>query len=470
VLREQLVPAIAGISLLALAAAALILRHGSRAMRAILDSELLARHHAEHDSLTGLANRRALATEICERLLQQEALVLLYMDLDGFKDANDVYGHAAGDMLLKEAAARIRSAAMDALVARTGGDEFAMLLAPVSEEAAYAICELILEKFRAPFAMGAYRVTLGVSIGYAASAGLPAPGQDELVRRADIAMYAAKSEGKNRWRRYAPSMDEGHVLRMRMEKDLQIAIENGDIKVLFQPIVEAGTNKVVAVEALARWSHPDHGQVPPDVFIPIAELSGLINELGRNVLRQACTEVRRYDVDLAVNLSPAQFWDRNLLASVQETLSCTGFPPHRLELEITESYLLHRPDAAADIIDGLRQLGVKIALDDFGAGFASIGYLQRLKLDRMKIDKAFIAPLAHDDSAREMLASIVGLAKAFRLEVTAEGVETDAQSALAFAAGCRRMQGWLYGRPVMLGALSLPLATSDLELGSLSET
>lgn len=453
--RRELLPAILAISLLALAAAALILRRGSQTVTALIASEGRARYNSEHDPLTGLANRRALATEISSRLDAGEELTLLYMDLDGFKDANDVYGHVAGDMLLRQAAERIASVSRSIMIARTGGDEFAVLLAAAPTLCAPAACEAILGSFQAPFTIGANQVSMNLSIGHADSSQLEERQPDELVRRADVAMYIAKSEGKGCWRRYESCMDDGHRLRMLMERDLQESIAKGEINVLFQPIVDSSSKRIVAVEALARWTHPHHGQVPPDVFIPIAEISGLISDLGRHVLHRACTAALAYDVELSVNLSPVQFWDRNLVATIADTLRETGFPPSSLELEITENYLLHRPEAAAAIIDNLRDLGVKIALDDFGAGFASIGYLQQLKLDRMKIDRAFIAPLTLNPSAREMLVSIVGLARAFRLDVTAEGIETEGQAVLASVAGCHRMQGWLYGKPADLADLPL---------------
>ncbi|WP_395397210.1 putative bifunctional diguanylate cyclase/phosphodiesterase [Novosphingobium sp. BL-8A] len=446
-LLEQVAPAIVVLGLLSLAAAVLILQNGSRAIEAIRQSELRARHHADHDSLTGLPNRRALLSRISTHLAVGDDLVLLFMDLDGFKDANDVYGHAAGDLLLKEAAARIRRIAKGELVARAGGDEFAVLLTCDMAGQAGSICESIIQSFQAPFVIGSYRVILGISIGCADAEDVGAEGQDELMRRADVAMYAAKGDGKNCTRRYATSLDEGHLLRMKLERDLQASIARKELYVCYQPIVAADTAEVVGVEALVRWRHPEHGDVPPDVFIPIAELSGLINAVGRQVLYQACLAMRETALELAVNISPVQFWDHNLLEDVRHALQETKFPPERLELEITESLLLRRPDKAAQVINRLRELGIRIALDDFGAGYASIGYLQRLKLDRIKIDKAFIAPLSNDARSREMMLSMVALASAFDAQVTAEGIETAEQARIARAAGCTRMQGWYFGRP-----------------------
>jgi diguanylate cyclase (GGDEF)-like protein len=446
VLRRKLAPALGLLLLIALLGAGLILRRGGKAVEDLRQSELRARHLSDHDALTGLPNRRALVARIGDAIASGMSLALLFMDLDGFKDANDVYGHGAGDLLLRQAAGRIRQAAGEAFVARAGGDEFAVLLAPARYGEASDLAQRILAAFALPFAIGSYQVRLGVSIGFVEAPATESR-QDELMRRADVAMYAAKGAGKNCVRGYLPSLDEGHLLRVRLEHDLRDAVEQEKIFVYYQPIVDTRTGTVTAVEALARWSDPVHGDVPPDVFIPIAEMSGLINAIGRHVLKTACRAMRDTDLELAVNLSPAQFWDGALLDEVRATLEETGFPPERLELEITESLMLRRPQVAAEVIDRLRSLGIRIALDDFGTGFASIGYLQQLKLDRLKIDKAFIAPIDRDPQAREMLVSITGLAKACKLEVCAEGIETETQAQVAQLAGCTRLQGWLYGKP-----------------------
>lgn len=445
VLRRKLEPALGLLLLLGLLAAGLILRRGGKAVADLRQSELRARHLSDHDALTGLPNRRALVARIGELSASGDGLALLFMDLDGFKDANDVYGHGAGDLLLRHAAGRIREAAGAAFVDRAGGDEFAVLLAPAGEGEAGRLCQDILAAFAEPFAIGAYHIRLGVSIGFVEEPSA-SNRHDELLRRADVAMYAAKAAGKNCARNYRPSLDESHLQRLRLEDDLREAIERNSIYVLYQPIVDTRSDRIVAVEALARWSHRVHGEVPPDVFIPIAEMSGLINDIGRQVLKVACQEMRETDLELAVNLSPAQFWDGALLSDVGTILEETRFPPERLELEITESLMLRRPQIAADVIDRLRALGIRIALDDFGTGFASIGYLQQLKLDRLKIDKTFIAPIDRDPQARDMLVSITGLAKACNLEVCAEGVETQMQAEVAQLAGCTRLQGWRYGR------------------------
>lgn len=450
--RREVLPALFFVGLIALVVAQLIVSRGNRTIRALKESEARAQHHANHDPLTGLPNRRALITHINEMGKAAERLTLLYMDLDGFKGANDVYGHAVGDMLLRNAAKRIQGAARDAFVARAGGDEFAMLLIDVPQPEVEAIADAVVSAIQPSFTVGTYSIHLGVSLGMAQDDGEPdhdgtaGEGEGAMMRRADVAMYSAKAEGKNRWRAYRREMDSIHHLRMQMEGHLRIAVEEGDIKVLYQPIVDAKTGAMVAVEALARWHHPGHGHVSPEVFVPLAEMTGLISPLGRHVLRSACTAARDWEVDVAVNLSPAQFWDRNLAGDIRAVLAETGFPAGRLELEITENFLLRRPDAARTVLEELRGLGIRVALDDFGTGFASIGYLRQLRFDRLKIDRSFIAPLGSDPAADELVAAIVALAKSLGLSITAEGVETYAQAEKARGAGCTRLQGWLYGR------------------------
>lgn len=465
-LRRAVFPTFLSVAALALIMAVFIVGHGARTIEALRQSEGRAQHHANHDTLTGLPNRRALVAQIRQALAAGGAVSLLYMDLDGFKDANDVYGHVAGDALLRDAAERIRRSVDAGLVARAGGDEFAVLFADPAPGEVERAADAVVAAFDRLFGVGAYRIKMGISIGcaaYGAGTGrAPDAGEDELMRRADVAMYAAKADGKNCWRAYAASMDRGHDLRMRMEGDLRAALEAGDIRVLFQPIVDAHSGAIVSVEALSRWTHPVHGEVPPDIFIPLAEMSGQINAVGRHVLSVACVAAKPFDISVAVNLSPAQFWDRRLAEEVRAVLAETGFPADRLELEITENYLLRRPDAAAAVIDDLRALGIRIALDDFGTGFASIGYLRQLSFDRLKIDREFIRPLADDPEAAALVSAVVALARALRLEITAEGVETEAQAAIARVAGCTRLQGWLYGQAMDASALHDAIAGRSL--------
>jgi EAL domain-containing protein (putative c-di-GMP-specific phosphodiesterase class I) len=324
------------------------------------------------------------------------------------------------------------------------------------EEEAIEVARTILASFANAFSVGEYHVSLGISIGIASRQATT--DADELVRRADSAMYAAKARGKHCLQLYSPALDAGRERRKQLETDLRTAIQEGGISIAYQSLVCARSRAIVGVEALARWEHPLFGPIPPDQFIPIAETSGLIVELGKSILTRACSEARHWSVDLAVNLSPAQFWDRSLAGAVSDVLEETGFPPERLELEITEGYLMRRPEAAAEILNRLKSLGVRIILDDFGTGFASIGYLQQLDFDGIKIDRSFVAASNSDSKAADLARAIIAIGDALDVPVTAEGVETLANASLMQAAGCARLQGWLFGRPMPAHEMDLWLA------------
>jgi diguanylate cyclase (GGDEF)-like protein len=456
-LRRQALQLFLLVTLAAVAVAGLVIRRGARNVEALRLSEARARYQALHDALTGLPNRRALIERLGAALASDSAIQLLYMDLDGFKDANDLYGHAVGDTLLRQAGQRIAAAVPGAFVARAGGDEFAILL-EVPVTGCDDIADKIIAAFGAPFATGDSWAELGVSIGCVDRPPGSRDDEDAIMRHADAAMYAAKAEGKRCWRSYRSEMDQHHQLRVQLEADLRAAIERGQIDVVYQPVVNAHTKEIQSVEALARWHHPRHGAIPPDIFIPLAERSGLIGALGRSVLRRSCHDIDPLGVGLAVNLSPAQFWDHLLVDQVLTALKESGFPARRLELEITETFLLRRPEAAADILRQLRSIGISIALDDFGTGFASIGYLRQLSFDRLKIDKQFIAPLTNRGPAADLVQVITSLGRLLDLEVTAEGVETSMQAELARQAGCSQLQGFLFGQPMSLDELIAHLA------------
>lgn len=462
-LQWRMLPALIGIFIGVIVAAGIILRRARQSVEALHASQCEALHHANHDVLTGLPNRRMLIDRLSAALDHDEKLVLLYMDVDGFKEVNDLYGHAAGDVLLREVALRIVDASGPLpLVARTGGDEFAIVhrAAPSEVKAGDNLADRIIDAFHRNFSVAGTNISIGVSIGVVTtsdaslrSGGLPQCHEvDELMRRADVAMYDAKAKGKNRWCVYAAEMDQDHQLRKRLERDLRAAVVNGDIDVAYHPVVTADSRSIVGVEALARWEHSQEGTIPPDIFIPLAEMTGLIGQLGTHVLRTACRAVAPLDIKLAVNLAPAQFWDARLIEQIEAVLNETGFPPERLELEITEAYLLSRPDAAAAIIDKLHARRIGIALDDFGSGAASIGYLQRFRFDRLKIDKQFLARAINEPMGVEILAALVALGRSLRLRITAEGVETEDEAALLQASGCDHLQGWLFGRPGQLNS------------------
>jgi diguanylate cyclase (GGDEF)-like protein len=375
-------------------------------------------------------------------------MAVMFLDLDGFKEVNDLFGHQAGDQLLKEATLRLRGIVGEkGLLARVGGDEFSILLTSKDAHAlALEMAPQIVEVLAKPFCGNEIAMVVSASIGVAL--GEAGQGVDDLSRFADVAMYAAKAGGKNCWRIYNPEMDEGREIRKLLENELREAVAGGTIDVLFQPIVEAREGKISSVEALARWTSPTQGPIGPAIFIPVAEESGLIVKLGDLVLRKACMAARDWDVCLSVNISPAQFWHQSLVEDILAILKECDFPAHRLELEITEGYLLSRPDLAADVIHRIRSHGIRIALDDFGTGFASIGYLRRFELDRLKLDRSFVEFVDSSQQSADVAKAVIGLSHALNLPITAEGVETSPQALFLMLAGCQRLQGWHYGRAV----------------------
>ena len=453
--RQLAMPWLIGLGAFTVMLALIALRNARSAANELVASEAKAQHLANHDTLTGLPNRRAFVEQL--RLWQggAEKTALLYLDLDGFKEVNDVFGHEAGDLLLKAATERLHSVvAWRGLLARIGGDEFAIVVrGDAAVDTVQVLATAIVHAFDEPFETAGYSLVVGTSIGVALDAGELT--SEELVRRADVAMYTAKAEGKRRVRVYEPAMERGRNLNKQLECELREAIGTEQIRVLFQPIVEAQNGRIVAVEALARWTSRTRGEIPPDVFIPIAESSGLITALGKQILREACRQASRWDVALAVNLSPAQFWDDALFGDVTAILEETGFPAHRLELEITEGYLLRRPEAAAKVLGKLRRLGIQLALDDFGTGYASVGYLKRFRLDKLKLDRSFVERVGQDGEAGTVATAIIALGHALNLSITAEGIETHEQADLLRVAGCTHLQGWLYGKPVPADELTI---------------
>ncbi len=446
-LRHSVLPWLSVLITMIIGLAACVLLRSRDALRLILANQVRANYLAGHDALTGLPNRRAFLAHLDEMRRAGTEYVLYYLDLDGFKEVNDTFGHAAGDTLLRTTGERlIEVSPEDAYVARLGGVEFAVVVKHETPQEALAVVASHLAKnVQEPQQFGGAPTVVGVSIGIARSAHHE---HDDVIRMADTAMYAAKSERRNGWKIYSPSVQQNQWTRKEMENDLRCALAEGQISLVFQPILRLQDNRITAVEALARWSHPQKGDIAPDVFIPIAEESGLIIELGRHILRTACNAARDWPFNLNVNLSPAQFWDRGLVAGVIATLEETGFPAARLEFEITETYFNRRTDAAAQIVAQLRRIGTTIALDDFGSGYASIAYLRAFEFDVVKIDRSIVERAAVDHSAAEMLLAIVALCSALKLPCLAEGVETEAQAAICRSAGCQYIQGWLIGRPV----------------------
>ncbi|MCO5731821.1 bifunctional diguanylate cyclase/phosphodiesterase [Rhizobium sp. SSA_523] len=427
---------------------------GNQALARLSADETAALKLAMTDRLSGLANRAGLfagLSDLVERArTERKDVALLYLDLDGFKEVNDAYGHATGDVLIRSVSAGLRVlAGPDRVLARLGGDEFAIAFVGHDvHKAAAELCEAILDFLGEPFTMGERVAVIGCSIGLSVTKKGVVP-SEELIRRADMAMYCSKEEGRGRWTLYDPSMDEEREERNLLEIDLRAAIDAQEITVVFQPIIDAKSLTIHGVEALARWNRHGVGPVSPDIFIPIAESTGLIDLLGLCVLRSACAALSAWpDLALSVNVSPGQFRDPAFVGRVAEVLKESDISPSRLTLELTETYFIQNPARARRTLELLRQTGVKVALDDFGAGFSSVGYLRQFGFDRIKLDRSLVEEVAHSGRALETLRATVALARSLDLPVTAEGVETEAQAHQLRHAGCDRLQGYLFGRPM----------------------
>ena len=414
-------------------------------------SEKLARTFALTDGLSGLPNRRALF-ELVQKSKSGRGPVyktVVYLDLDGFKEVNDIYGHGIGDKLIMIVAAMLKSHLPDgAMLARMGGDEFAMVLTgPAAMKPCLDFAQAILGFFSAPVRIGERSLQVGASIGVA-TADIKTVRSQELFRRADMAMYHSKSTGKNRITLYDAALDAERLRKTGIEAGIRKGLEAGEFDVVYQPIVDARNGAITSVEALVRWPRRPEGPMMPDQFIDVAESSGLIHPLGQFVLKKACLDLRPVPgLRLSVNLSPAQFRDPELEAKVAQVLEETGFPTDRLELEVTEGYLIENPARAVAAIANLKALGVSMALDDFGIGYSSIGYLRRYDFDKIKIDKSLAGTVDRDPQAAALVAGTVAIAQALHISVTAEGVETEDQARLLRLAGCQYLQGYLYSRP-----------------------
>jgi diguanylate cyclase (GGDEF)-like protein len=427
---------------------------GWLAGRRLKSEEIIAREDALRDRLSGLLNRDGLRVSVDAMVTlarqSQDNVQLLYLDLDGFKEVNDSYGHGTGDQLIRAVAAGLKVLIPDgAVLARIGGDEFAIVFAsPQADAAALQLSEHILDFLAEPLEIGRRVVVIGASIGIAVS---PAGSVDreELVRRADLAMYKAKEAGRARMTLYDPAMDADREERNALELDLRQAIEGGDLTLAYQPLIGADSNEMVGVEALVRWNRPGHGPVSPDVFIPVAETSGLIEALGLFVLRKACETAKQWpELRIAVNVSPGQFRNPAFTDYVRYVLRQTEIEAKRVTLEVTEGYMIQNPKRTRQAIEQLKTLGVKIALDDFGSGFSSIGYLRQFGFDRIKIDRSLIMDIEHSESQREMLKATVALASSLDIPVTAEGIETPEQADIASQFGCDTLQGFYFSKPV----------------------
>ncbi|TCV73690.1 periplasmic sensor diguanylate cyclase/phosphodiesterase [Neorhizobium sp. R1-B] len=401
-------------------------------------------HRAIHDPLSGLLNRAGFLEEVERRLADKEEVELHLLDLDGFKEVNDAWGHAVGDELIKLVAARVTALLpAGASFSRLGGDEFAIA---ATRSDTRELSSSILEALSRPFEIGGRTIEIGVSIGIVAT-DASATDPLEFVRRADVALYRAKESGRGQAVAYHAELDLERESRSQFETKLRAAIASNSIRPVYQPLVDAATQEWRGVEVLARWT-AETGPVSPEIFIPIAERAGLIDELGLLILASAIDEVGTWqDIAISVNASPIQLRNPNFAANVVALLKAKSFDPRRLTLEITEGVLMANPEQAKRSIANLKAVGVKFALDDFGCGYASIGALREFGFDRMKIDRSLVMGIDNERGAQILNATIL-LANALDIPVTAEGVETPAQAKALYLSGCDQLQGHLVGKPM----------------------
>ncbi len=447
---------VAAAGILSLFLVAVLLAGASEARRLCLLVET-ARFEATHDSLSGLLNRHGVLNTL-EKMDSDAAVSLYLIDLDGFKAVNDAWGHAVGDELIRIVANTLRACHPEILAAaRLGGDEFALL--QVGLAGRREVDEAILARFLEPFRIDGRTIEVGASIGVAARTGNVTP--LELLRRADMALYRAKENGKGQAVAYDPELDRERQRVAEMEGELRKAIVSGAIETVFQPLVSASTGVIIGLEALARW-RSTAGDISPEVFIPLAEKSGLINALGVHMLRTAVRHAKGWpDLALSVNVSPIQLCNPDFPAHVIAVLREGDFDPKRLTLETIESVLMSNPEQVRRSIDQLRQVGIKFALDDFGCGYASIGALRRFGFDRMKIDRSLVSGLEESTNGIDVLRATVALATALGIPVTAEGIENTHQAAILRDTGCDQFQGYLVGKPMSAHEISRRLAQQD---------
>jgi len=409
---------------------------------------------AHNDALTGLVNRSQFNDDLT-KMLERNQLNLdwsvFYLDLDGFKNVNDTFGHGVGDKLLSQVATRLRkNVSEEDIVARLGGDEFAILCRSAgSVNSVSALADKLVQNMCQPFEVNGHLIETGVSIGVALSAQSGAS-SDSILYNADLALYRAKADGRGTFRLYEHEMDEIAKQRRSLETDLRMALRNGELSLSYQPLVSSDNLRTTGFEALARWNHPVRGNVPPSDFIPVAERMGVISEIGDWVIREACREANTWSehLTIAVNLSPHQFLDNKIIPTVTEALKNSGLNPARLELEITEGLFMDKTEEVMFALRELKSMGVSIAMDDFGTGYSSLSYLLKFPFDKLKIDRSFIASINEDEVAKNVLEAITKLGNVLDLKVTAEGVETSGQADLLHDMNCTHYQGYLFGKPL----------------------
>lgn len=409
-------------------------------------------HMASHDALTDLANRSHFMRVLDQAIETDESFALLALDLDRFKAVNDIFGHGAGDDILRRVATILRSSVRgDDLVARIGGDEFLIIQrGAASADDARKLANRIMDGLTTEMDVTRDPMAVGASIGVAF---YPQDGRDAetLQQNADTALYRAKSNGRGSAAFFDQEMDELARERRMLEHDLRHAIAQGQLRLVFQPLVATAFNSILGYEALLRWDHPERGEVPPDFFIPVAEEIGAIVPIGEWVLREACTVAASWpsNLSVAVNVSTVQFQVPNLPQIVRDVLEQSGLEAHRLELEITETAFMRNRQSALKALHEIRMLGVRIAMDDFGTGYSSLSNLKAFPFDKIKIDKSFVSSISDDEAARSIVRAIVGLGRSFNMPIVAEGVETEAQRQMLLDEGCPQAQGFYFGAPAI---------------------
>jgi diguanylate cyclase (GGDEF)-like protein len=451
-----------------LAGAATLLIQAWRANEGLVRSKEQARHLALHDHLTGLANRRLFGERLSlvRKSMSRDVvdLAVLCLDLDHFKEVNDAYGHEAGDELIREVGKRLLEVCRTGeMVARLGGDEFAILVSDTGAAGAAALAQRLTETLSGEVQLSRGQAQLSCSLGVAFISDV-ATNEVEILRQADTALYRAKAQGRGRYSFFEPEMDHAIKARKAFEADLRAAVANGQIRSVYQPLVRSD-GVIVGAEALARWTHAERGEVSPSVFIPLAEECDLIGLIGAAVFRQACLDSLDFgDLRVAVNVSPIQLRRPGMIEQVKATLAETGADPTRLDLEITEGCLLRDDVRTHDILKALRGLGFQLVLDDFGTGYSSLSYLHRYPIEKIKLDRSFIIRLDEGEAAQLIVSALIQLAKGLKLDVVAEGVETQAQLQALKLMGCKSFQGYLFSKPCPKAAIVEMLAARRVAL------
>ena len=425
----------------------------NRMSAGIIEREHRISHLAFHDTLTGLPNRtffrEQLETALARAPRFAEQVAVLCLDLDGFKGVNDTLGHPVGDALLKIVGKELCEVAGEGLIARLGGDEFAIILAGRDSDRPRALAQAIIDRMKTPMVAAGHQIASGTSIGIAIGPS-DAADADTLLKNADLALYRAKQDGRGVFRFFEPSLDAAARKRRQLELDLREALLGGQFRLNFQPVYDLKKDRIGGFEALLRWDHPTRGEVGPTEFIPVAEETGLIVAIGEWVLHEACRQAVSWPehIRVAVNVSPLQFRNSGFASILLQALARSGLSPNRLEIEITESVFLEGEVPTIALLHRLREMGVRVALDDFGTGYSSLSYLRSFPFDKIKIDRSFVTHIADDPSAAAIVRAIVDLARALKMETTAEGVEDGDQLEELRGQGCGNIQGYLFSRPV----------------------